>query len=247
MNTITRETARSENNNNHGDTLPVFEMTDRLPIDYVLTENWKQAVKEIPHYKSGKVLLVNFHDEQIQDVETGVVTIMRLFTAMGHVLQQRTEKSFIEQMVNMAIPTLVPSPHAIKEAAMTIKARERVLASGDLLTAADIAKLAGFSEKNPSVQPNRWKKAGAIFAIQHRGADYYPSYALDPQNGYRPRPAMAEIIQLFGKKKGDWGKAYWFASVNSFLGGKRPQDVLATDPERVIAAAANEMEGVVHG
>ena len=38
-----------------------------------------------------------------------------------------------------------------------------------------------------------------------------------------------------------------FQSVNGFLGGKRPQDLLATDPDRVIAAARDEVLGVLHG
>ena len=35
--------------------------------------------------------------------------------------------------------------------------------------------------------------------------------------------------------------AFWFSALNSFLDDERPQDVLATDPERVIAAAKDEM------
>jgi hypothetical protein len=36
-------------------------------------------------------------------------------------------------------------------------------------------------------------------------------------------------------------------SDNSFLGGQRPKDVLATAPERVLAAARDELEGSRHG
>jgi hypothetical protein len=32
-----------------------------------------------------------------------------------------------------------------------------------------------------------------------------------------------------------------------FLGGKRPQDFLATEPERIVAAAADEAQEVAHG
>lgn len=45
----------------------------------------------------------------------------------------------------------------------------------------------------------------------------------------------------------DWGLAYWFASVNSFLGGKRPQDLLIDTPDRVVDAAKDEVAGVLHG
>lgn len=55
------------------------------------------------------------------------------------------------------------------------------------------------------------------------------------------------MIQAFDSKKDGWGLAYWFRSDNSFLGGKRPQDLLASDPERVIAAAEDEVQEVAHG
>lgn len=41
--------------------------------------------------------------------------------------------------------------------------------------------------------------------------------------------------------------AYWFRSDNRFLGGKRPQDLLASAPERVIEAAGDEVLGIAHG
>jgi hypothetical protein len=41
--------------------------------------------------------------------------------------------------------------------------------------------------------------------------------------------------------------AYWFGSDNSFLRGKRPQDLLQSAPKRVIAAALDEIEEVSHG
>jgi hypothetical protein len=43
-----------------------------------------------------------------------------------------------------------------------------------------------------------------------------------------------------------WSLAFCFQSVNSFLGGKRPMDVLAEKPDEVIAAAADESMGITH-
>ncbi len=53
---------------------------------------------------------------------------------------------------------------------------------------------------------------------------------------HRPRREMGEILDVFGDAKDGWGLAFWFAGLNSFLDDERPQDVMATDPERVIAA-----------
>ena len=103
------------------------------------------------------------------------------------------------------------------------------------------------SASNPSAQPNKWKKEGLIFAIRHLNVDYFPSYALDPATGYRPRKTMADVLKVFDRRKDDWKLAFWFASDNSFLGGKRPQDLLARSPKRVIAAAEDEVAEIIHG
>jgi hypothetical protein len=103
------------------------------------------------------------------------------------------------------------------------------------------------SSLNPSAQPNKWKKLGQIFAVHHNGVDYFPGYGLDAETGFRPLKALATVIEVFDGIKDAWGLAYWFASDNSFLGGKRPQDVLKADPARVIAAARDEVEELAHG
>lgn len=156
-------------------------------------------------------------------------------------------RASLEAIVEALVPKVPPTPNELKEAAMLARARTAVLDSGDWMTAAEIASAAGFSASNPSAQPNKWKRDGAIFAIRHHGIDYFPSYGLDPQAGYRPRKALAQVLRTFGDTRDAWGLSYWFMSANSFLGGKRPRDLLATEPERVIAAAADEREGVLHG
>ncbi|MGX4641667.1 hypothetical protein [Massilia sp. SYSU DXS3249] len=153
----------------------------------------------------------------------------------------------LDAIVEALVPKAPPTPNELKEATMLARARTAVLDSGDWMTAAEIASVAGFSPSNPSTQPNKWKREGAIFAIRHNGIDYFPSYGLDPQAGYRPRKAMAQVLKTFGDAKDSWGLSYWFMSANSFLGGKSPRELIATDPERVIAAAADECEGVLHG
>ena len=130
---------------------------------------------------------------------------------------------------------------------MLAQARRAVLESGDWLTAAELAQLAGLSNTNPSAQPNEWKKQGLIFAIHHNGVDYFPAYGLDRDVSFRPLKAMARVIEVFAGHKDAWGMAYWFLSDNSLLAGKRPQDLLAASPDRVIEAARDEVQEVAHG
>ena len=63
----------------------------------------------------------------------------------------------------------------------------------------------------------------------------------------RPRPEMVEVIKVLQSTKNGWGMAFWFASSNFYLRGKRPQDVLETELSLVITAAENEVLGITHG
>jgi len=163
------------------------------------------------------------------------------------VLIEEQQREALRSIVEALMPKIVPTPNALKEAEMMARARAAVLKSGDWMTAAEIAGIAGFSASNPSAQPSKWKREKSIFAITHNGSDYFPSYGLNPDGGYRPVKALAAVLEAFGGHKDAWGLAYWFMSPNSFLGGRRPQDLLRTSPQQVIDAAHDELEGVVHG
>lgn len=78
--------------------------------------------------------------------------------------------------------------------------------------------------------------------------------ALKPPWETEPTPEQAlaakaidALEREFGATKSEWGLACWLSGVNGFLGGRRPVDLLATDPELVLSAARDEMAGVQHG
>ena len=168
-------------------------------------------------------------------------------SSMYEVRQDRQDPASLERLAEVLVPRTPPPARLLKEAAMLVRARKAVLDSGDWLTAADLAQLAGLSTRNASAQPNKWKKQGQIFAIHHGGVDYFPGYGLDRDTGFRPMKALARIIEVFAGRKDGWGMAYWFLSDNSFLGGRRPQDLLACAPEQVIEAARDEVREIAHG
>lgn len=173
-------------------------------------------------------------------------TLGSLAPMMAGLVEQR-QREALDKIVDALVPTVVPPEHLMTEARMAAQARNAVLASGDWLTAAQIAELAGFSTSNLSAQPNKWKRDGLVFAIRHQNTDYFPAYGLDPKAGYRPLKQLAPVLAVFGTEKDGWGLAYWFASANSFLGGKCPQELLARSPQRVLAAAEDEMAEIAHG
>jgi len=191
-----------------------------------------------------RALAVTFaNDDEMHLLE---LMIRRVTEFYPQLMRQRQHEA-IDKIVSALLPEVAIPDAALAQARMMVDAKSAILNSGDLLPAGEIAKLAGYSANNPSAQPNKWKRDGAIFAIHHKGTDYFPIYALNPDENYRPYKAVADILRVFGDTKDSWGLAFWFAGLNSFLDDQRPQDLLAADPERVIAAAKDEVEGVQHG
>lgn len=125
--------------------------------------------------------------------------------------------------------------------------KEMILNDSEWLPAQEVSCRAGSGTevKNPSGLPNRWKRARKIFAISSEGKDLYPDYALD--EGGQPLPLIKKIIALFGETKTPWSLAFWFGTPNSWLGNKKPKDLLISAPEKVWEAALTAKDGPVHG
>jgi len=197
------------------------------------------------HSKQVLVLSVGEHMNTME-LQSLAVNISGVAKSMIAVMRTRQDEQVLERLAEVLVPRAPTSPRLLKEASMIVQARKAVLESGDWLTAAQVAQLAGLSKSNPSAQPHKWKKLGQIFAIHHNGTDYYPGYGFDPENNFRPHKVLARIIAVFDGHKKDWGMAFWFFSVNSFLGGKRPQDLISTEPELVLQAAEDEVQVIEH-
>lgn len=221
-------------------------IAEHVDIRSTLTGNLKAVSARLSAEKAEQAVVITVDHasgETLAALGESLEAAARLITDTMLKNQQAT----VERIISLLVPKAPIRPTVFMEAQMLAKAKKAVLESGDWLSAGDIANLAEFTSRNPSSQPNRWKREGRIFAIRHNGSDYFPIYGLDKDAGYRPLPAMAKVLKVFDGKKDGWGLAYWFASVNSYLGGKRPQDLLLAAPSRVVAAAEDEVAGVTHG
>jgi hypothetical protein len=210
----------------------------------VLVGKGSEVSRRLNRSSARRVLAVTLTDDEQSAVLEDVVRKVAEF--LPHIVRQRQQES-LERIIGALLPDIAIPDAALAQARMLVDAKATILRSGDFLPAGEIAKLAGYSDKNPSAQPNKWKKDGTIFAIRHKGVDYFPLYALDPDENYRPYKAVAKVLHVFGTAKTGWGIAFWFAGLNNFLDDRRPQDLLASDPDIVIAAAKDEVEGVQHG
>ena len=217
-----------------------------LPRFGTLAGTLDEVRSSLRRSRAQRAIALTFAHENERTVRAIAETLVSLGPLVTKLIEQR-QRETLDRIIDALVPTVPPPEHMLTEARMAAKARKAVLEGAEWLTAAQIARLAGFSVSNPSAQPNKWKKDGLIFAIRHESTDYFPAYGLDPKANYRPVKALAKVLSAFGNTKDAWGFAYWFASVNSFLGGKRPQDLLANAPDRVIEAACDEVAEIAHG
>lgn len=120
------------------------------------------------------------------------------------------------------------------------EARESFLTGVPLLESAEVGELLGSKARNTSAMASRLKRDGKLFAITHRGVDLYPAAQIVDGE---PSPAMPAILDAFS---GDspWALALWLDAPSGWLGGSRPLDLLATEPDRVVEAARKATESV---
>jgi len=144
-----------------------------------------------------------------------------------------------EQLVQLFVGDVTPTPVDIDRARLEAQAWRQILNGGEWLTAAEVGELANLGAGNPVATVNRWKKDRKIFAITRDGRDYFPRYALGPD--FRPLPAVAAVLKILPWQSGE-RLAAWFESTSSFLGGKRPREVLASDPAWVARAAQDAVD-----
>ncbi len=172
-------------------------------------------------------------------------TLKRASEFIEVLIDKRQENSW-DALVAALTPDVPLTSNRLIEAKMMAQAMKGILESDDFARAADIAEVGHFSKTNPSSQPNRWKKAGLIFAVPYKGADLYPLYALELTEGAKPLPIMESVLNVL-REKDDWQKAFWFSSVNTYLKNKMPKELLKSKPQAVFRAAEIEAAGVQHG
>ena len=116
-------------------------------------------------------------------------TLKRASQFIDVLIDKRQEDSW-EALIEALTPDLPLTSNRMIEAKMFAQAMKGILESDDFASATDIAEIAHFSQRNPSSQPNRWKKTGLIFAVPYKGVDLYPLYALELSKGAKPLPIM---------------------------------------------------------
>ncbi len=203
---------------------------------------------ELHHVKfkeESEYLLIDLGNTAGRRHDFGELMEMAMSAAVNAALASLSSKDNVKASPDSGSTKMQKLARAARNAQRRSALSERIYNDAVWLSARELSEKANFKNTNPSAGPNRWKSSGSIFAVQINGKDNYPRYLLD--EGYRPLPVVKKILATFGETKTPWGLAIWFGSENSWLGGKKPKDILAQMPEQVLAAAKEERDGGIHG
>ncbi|MGE6565285.1 hypothetical protein ACQKF2_24070 [Pseudomonas hunanensis] len=135
----------------------------------------------------------------------------------------------------------------LREALLQRKAQARVMVSGDWLTWPEANALLSGADKGLTEPPPNVLLDGVTFSISYEGVEYFPRFAVEACGQALESEGMQRVIAILATRKSGWGMAYWFESSNSYLGGRLPKDVISSDPDAVVRAAQDEVDGISHG
>jgi hypothetical protein len=140
----------------------------------------------------------------------------------------------LPELIEAMMPAAVPTPAVVLQARRNAEARTALVDEFGLLTSGQIAEMNESAAGNRAALASRWKREGKILSVVHRGAVYYPGFQFDVHG--RPRRVIGRALAALGETEG-WSTALWFITDNGYLDA-RPVDLLDTDPDAVVAAAA---------
>jgi hypothetical protein len=169
------------------------------------------------------------------DLSEGDVRNLLSRLVQAGLLQERKAPEARERLARALGPSLGdldPVPHATVEQARRLAAlRASLLREGALSTAA-IAQARGMTPNNARQWISRHRKAHRLFTVNHEGEALVPAFLLD--GDLEPKPEAREALRALREAGEDgWALWAWFAEPSAWLGGRRPSEVLSTDPDLV--------------
>ena len=90
-----------------------------------------------------------------------------------------------------------------------------------------------------------WERGGQVFSEEFQGVQLIPEYAVDPEG--KPLPTLKKVLTVFDGEKSSWSTAAWFASINGWLSGDVPKDIINTKPDELLQAAVHAFNPNEHG
>mgnify|MGYP001037165099 CR=1 FL=1 len=106
------------------------------------------------------------------------------------------------------------------------------------LTTAEVDKALGQQRGQDQITntAGKLRKSRGLFGVRTRRGYIYPGAQFDPANG-EVLPVVPELLELLPAEDDGWENIFWLFQPRRSLQGRRPADLLATDPVGVLQAA----------
>jgi hypothetical protein len=159
----------------------------------------------------------------------------KLFSKLLHSLAGEAARE--EGVIEALLPAVIPSGPAMEQLRLNAEARAEFLRDFAAIPASELAELAGVRWSNASAWPSRLQKEGKVFAVEYGRRVMYPTFQFD--ENWEPYSVIRDVLAALreGGLSG-WSLALWWTASNGWLDGEHPVDLIAREPERLVAAAA---------
>lgn len=167
--------------------------------------------------------------------ETEIRALIQLVRSL--VAQGERDECLLDALLQGVEPGMIGTER-FRQLHQQAQARAAFLREVPLLNSAEVSQALGSKARNRSAMASRLKRTGKLIAVSHGGVDWYPAAQIVDRG---PSPAIPKIVAAFSGSS-PWALALWLHAPSGWLGGQRPLDLLAKEPERVVRAArqANE-------
>ena len=113
---------------------------------------------------------------------------------------------------------------------------DRIDAEFGLLTSAETGRRLGSRSTAPRNLAAATRRDGALLAITRGHQMLFPGFQFDPDG--RPLPVIRILRDLADETQwSETGIVQWLCAPTTYLGGLRPVDLLASEPDRVVDTA----------
>jgi hypothetical protein len=112
--------------------------------------------------------------------------------------------------------------------------RKKFVRENECWTAAKVAEESTSRAANRAAIASRWAAEKKTFSVRFEGKQCFPRFQF--QDG-APVPVVSEVIKVFPEHATGWELAYFFSTPNPNIGGRKPLDLLKSDPSRVMSLA----------
>lgn len=240
-----------------GQKSPAKHVRDHLRINAALTvaePPVEAVIRSFKHYLSPADWTVAFPPldpecspvviESADNAMASVTSLADLLSGEEESISGATSDSGTTQLAEwLQQPAPTPSEVAAQRLRTLSALREEIRAAVPMLSAAEIARAAGSSTRNPRVYGQRLREQSAL-AVRDANSFRFPAFQF-LENG-KLHPRMKDVLQVIHASRSPeeiddgWPTMIWMYAPTGLLAGRRPMDVFVDDAEAVVTAAIRQ-------